>query len=76
MWWTFYWTYWKFYLPSYPSNYCINQDCYYNITVIDGSGIIFKFTTFNLDDPNGMNPDSVKVYPFLMHISNSDLIIY
>ncbi|CAG2206443.1 unnamed protein product [Mytilus edulis] len=46
--------------PNYPSNYCNNQDCIYNITVEDGNTVLFNFTTIHLDV--GMNQDFVKVY--------------
>ncbi|VDI39013.1 Hypothetical predicted protein [Mytilus galloprovincialis] len=36
--------------PYYPSKYCNNHDCYYNITVEKGSKVMLNFTYFNIED--------------------------
>ncbi|VDI21045.1 Hypothetical predicted protein [Mytilus galloprovincialis] len=33
--------------PNFPSNYCNNQDCYFNITVEDGDRVMLNFTTLH-----------------------------
>ncbi|CAC5426187.1 CUBN [Mytilus coruscus] len=47
--------------PNYPSNYCNNQDCFYNITVEDGERVILNFTNRRFD-AFIWSSDFVKVY--------------
>ncbi|CAC5389365.1 CUBN [Mytilus coruscus] len=48
--------------PNYPSDYCNNQNCYYIITVEEGSKIMLNFTNVHLEISNGVAYDLVKVY--------------
>ncbi|VDI17827.1 low-density lipoprotein receptor-related protein 3/10/12 [Mytilus galloprovincialis] len=51
--------------PNYPSKYCNNQNCYYNITVAEGSKVMLNFTYYYLEDginSAGLPFDFVQIY--------------
>lgn len=48
----------SFFSPNYPSNYCNNQDCVYNITVNKGSIIMVNFLDVFLEEDG----DPVRIY--------------
>ncbi|XP_076088839.1 protein SpAN-like [Mytilus galloprovincialis] len=48
----------SFFSPNYPSNYCNRQDCFYNITVEEGSNIMVIFLNVFLEDEG----DGVLIY--------------
>ncbi|CAG2244128.1 CUBN [Mytilus edulis] len=51
--------------PNYPSKYCNNQNCYYNITVKAGSKVMLTFTYFHLEGgfkTTGLPFDFVQIY--------------
>ncbi|CAG2228795.1 CUBN [Mytilus edulis] len=50
--------------PNYPSKYCNNQNCYYNITVKAGSKVMLTFTYFHLEEGKrtGRAYDFVQIY--------------
>ncbi|XP_063411676.1 tumor necrosis factor-inducible gene 6 protein-like [Mytilus trossulus] len=48
----------SFFSPNFPSNYCNRQDCFYNITVEEGSIIMVTFLNVFLEE----EADRVKIY--------------
>ncbi|XP_071144212.1 tumor necrosis factor-inducible gene 6 protein-like [Mytilus edulis] len=44
--------------PNFPSNYCNNQNCYFNITVEDGDRVMLNFTTLH----TAFDGDFLQIY--------------
>lgn len=67
MWWNIGGTDGSFTSPYYPSNYCNNHNCYYNITVEEGLKVMLNFTYFDMEE----YVDSVRVYTYSNNLNSS-----
>ncbi|CAC5395729.1 CUBN [Mytilus coruscus] len=60
--------------PNYPSDYCNNQNCYYNITVEEGYTMMVIFTTLHLEIDSDEAIDYVKVYTLINALEREEIV--